>query len=122
MRLTHSVIIGSALAIAGLGSSAVLAQGMPEVATKSGCTACHAVDKKVVGPAWAWVAHRYKDQDKAEAKQTLVEQMEKGGKGNWNEYTGGVPMPPYGPRTSAEQRDQLAEFILGLDPVKPPKD
>ncbi|ALP53934.1 hypothetical protein Tel_12755 [Candidatus Tenderia electrophaga] len=122
MKLTQSMFMGSALAIAALGSNGALAQEMPEIATKSGCTACHAVDKKVVGPAWAWVAHRYQDQDQAEAKKTLLAQMEKGGKGKWTEYTGGVPMPPYGPRTTAEQRDQLAEFILGLDPVKPPND
>ena len=31
------------------------------LARKSGCLSCHAVDKKIVGPAWRDVAKRYKD-------------------------------------------------------------
>jgi cytochrome c len=92
---------------------------MPDIAKKAGCIACHAVDKKVVGPAWAWVAFRYKGN--ADAKKILKEQMVKGGKGKWTDITGGVPMPPYGPRTDEETRDKLADFILSLEPIEPPK-
>ena len=59
-----------------------------ELATKSGCTACHAVDKKVVGPAYKEVAAKYKGDAKAEAM--LCEKVKKGGVGAW----GQVPMPP----------------------------
>ena len=62
-----SVLI-SALVAAGVMAS-VPAFANKDLATKSGCMACHAIDKKLVGPAY---------QDKA------------GGKGVWGE----IPMPP----------------------------
>lgn len=102
-----------------LAGGAASAQDMPPEAQSAGCTACHAIDKKVVGPAWAWVAHKY--QGDADAKSKILDQMVNGGKGKWTDITGGVPMPPYGPRTDEATRDALADFILGLDPVAPPK-
>ena len=59
-----------------------------DLATKSGCTACHAVDKKVVGPGFKEVAAKYKGNAKAEAM--LFDKVKKGGVGTW----GQVPMPP----------------------------
>jgi cytochrome c len=59
-----------------------------ELATKSACTACHAVDKKLVGPSYQDVAKTYKGDPKAEAM--LIEKVKKGGQGVW----GPVPMPP----------------------------
>jgi cytochrome c len=55
---------------------------------KAGCFACHAVDKKLVGPSYKDVAAKYKGQADAVAK--LTEKSRKGGKGVW----GPVPMPP----------------------------
>ncbi|MEJ2181013.1 MAG: cytochrome C-551, partial [Gammaproteobacteria bacterium] len=63
------------------------AQADLDLAKKSGCLACHSVDKKVVGPAWKDVAAKYKGD--AGAKATLVEKVKKGGKGNWTKVTGG---------------------------------
>jgi cytochrome c len=57
------------------------------LATKHNCTACHSVDKKLVGPAYKDVAAKYKGQDVA-AK--LEDKVKKGGAGVW----GPVPMPP----------------------------
>lgn len=54
----------------------------------SGCTACHSVDKKLVGPAFKDVAAKYKNNKDAEA--ALVKKVKTGGKGNWGE----MPMPP----------------------------
>lgn len=117
MKLTPMVLIG-AVSLAFFGAQAG-AQDLPEIATKAGCNACHAVDKKVVGPAWAWVAFRYKGNP--DAKKIIMAQIVNGGKGKWTEVTGGVPMPPYGPRTDEATREKLADFILGLDPIEPPK-
>ncbi len=50
--------------------------------------ACHAVDKKVVGPSYKEVAAKYKADKGAAAK--LEEKVKKGGQGVW----GQVPMPP----------------------------
>jgi cytochrome c len=74
-----------------LASAGILAAGSAsaneELAKKSACTACHAIDKKLVGPAYKEVAAKYKGQKDAEAK--LIEKVKKGGVGTW----GQVPMP-----------------------------
>jgi len=57
---------------------------------KAGCTACHAKDKKLVGPAFKDIAAKYKGQDVA-AK--LFEKVRKGGSGSF----GPVPMAPNPP-------------------------
>ncbi|HJU24123.1 MAG TPA: c-type cytochrome [Casimicrobiaceae bacterium] len=55
---------------------------------KDGCSACHAVDKKIVGPAYEDVAAKYRNDKGAEAK--LVQKVKSGGSGVW----GQIPMPP----------------------------
>ena len=55
---------------------------------KYGCSACHAVDKKIVGPAFQDVAARYQGDKDAAAK--LAPKVKAGGAGVW----GQVPMPP----------------------------
>lgn len=105
----------------GLGMSVVAAAGLVfsaaasadlELAKKSGCLACHSVDNKVVGPAWKDVAKRYKGD--ASARSQLIEKVKKGGKGNWNEITGGVPMPPNSPRVAGPDIEKLVDFVLAL--------
>lgn len=83
-----------------------------DLARKSGCLACHSVDKKVVGPAWKEVAARYKND--AQAKARLISKVKTGGKGNWTDVTGGAPMPPYSPRISDSDITLLVEFVLAL--------
>lgn len=83
-----------------------------DLAKKSGCLACHSVEKKVVGPGWKDVAARYKG--KADAKANLIAKVKKGGKGNWTDVTGGAPMPPYSPRVSDADIEKLVDFILAL--------
>ncbi len=88
------------------------AQEPLDLAKKSGCLACHSVEKKVVGPAWKDVGARYKNE--AGARDSLVEKVKKGTKGAWTEQTGGVPMPPYSPRVSDADIETLVDFILQL--------
>ncbi|CAB1370319.1 c-type cytochrome [Denitratisoma oestradiolicum] len=57
------------------------------LAKAKNCMACHAVDKKLVGPAYKEVAAKYAGKGR---DARLVETVMKGGKGNWGE----VPMPP----------------------------
>ena len=80
------------------------------LAKRSGCLACHDLDKKIVGPAWKDVATRYKGD--ASARNSLITVIMKGGRGNWTEATGGAPMPPYSPRVSDENIAKLVDFIL----------
>ena len=120
MKMTNAILALCAMAVLAYGvEPALAAEAMPDAAKKGGCLACHAIDKKVVGPAWAWVADKYKG-DKAKGKAAIIHQIVNGGKGLWTKYTGGVPMPPYGPRTTEEQRNELADFILDLTPMAPP--
>lgn len=83
-----------------------------DLAKKSGCLACHKIETKLVGPAWRDVSQRYKGD--AGAKGRLVEKVKKGGKGNWTEVTGGLPMPPNSPRVSDENIEKLVTFVLSL--------
>ena len=76
------------LATPALALAATSALANLELATKSGCTACHAVDKKVVGPSYKEVAAKYQGDAKAEAM--LIDKVKKGAAGTW----GQVPMPP----------------------------
>lgn len=82
------------------------------LARKSGCLACHAIDKKVVGPAWQDVAKRYANN--AAARAQLIEKVAKGGKGNWADVVGTAAMPPYHPRASMEDIGKLVDFVLSL--------
>ena len=83
-----------------------LTAGTLDLARKSGCLACHAVDDAIVGPAWKPVSLRYKDYPPA--KDYLVNKVKKGGKGAWDN----VPMPPYSPRVTDETINALVERIL----------
>ncbi|MEJ2179977.1 MAG: c-type cytochrome [Gammaproteobacteria bacterium] len=104
----------STAVIFGIASLVLSSTAMADLdlAKKSGCLACHSVDKKVVGPAWKDVAAKYKGQ--ADAKATLITKVAKGGKGNWTKVTGGAPMPPYSPRVSDANIEKLVDFIMGL--------
>ena len=93
-------------AIAGLmGSTAAFADAGADLAKSKNCLACHAVDKKLVGPAYKDVAAKYKGDKSAEAK--LIEKVQKGGVGAW----GQVPMPP-NPQVSAADAKTLVAWVL----------
>lgn len=91
--------------IAVVAAAGLLAAGAAsanaDLAQKSGCLACHSVDKKVVGPGFKEVAAKYKGDKGAEAK--LVEKVKKGGAGVW----GQVPMPP----NSAVKDDDIKTLV-----------
>ena len=79
-----------------------------ELAQKKSCMACHATDKKLVGPSYKEVAAKYAGQKDAVAQ--LAERIQKGsvpGKGNW----GAIPMPA-NPQVSADEAKQLATWVL----------
>lgn len=76
------------------------------LAQKKNCMACHATDKKVVGPAYKDVAKKYAGQN-AEAK--LVTKIKQGGSGVW----GAIPMPA-NPQVSDAEAKQLVSWVLSL--------
>jgi len=92
-----------ALAAAATLSTPVLAD--QALATSKNCMACHAVDKKMVGPSYKDIAKKYAG-DKAAADK-LAEKVIKGGSGVW----GPVPMPA-NPQVNAEESKKLVAWIL----------
>ena len=89
--------------------AAVSAPAMADeaLAKSKNCMACHAVDKKLVGPAYKDVAKKYAGQKDAEA--TLVSHVLKGSKDVW----GPVPMPANANVTEAEAK-KLVAWVLSL--------
>jgi cytochrome c len=84
------VIAVAALAgvLAGGAANAADAAKAKQLAQKFNCLACHAEDKKLVGPAYKEIAKKYKGDAGAEAK--LIAKVKSGGGGVW----GSIPMPP----------------------------
>ena len=77
-----------------------------QMPAKYGCTACHAVDHKVVGPAFKDVAAKYRGKD---VEAALVEKVKNGGSGVW----GQVPMTP-NPQVPDEDLHAIVKWILAL--------
>jgi cytochrome c len=75
-----------------------------DLATKSGCLACHAADKKLVGPSYQDVAKKYAG--KKDAEVTLAASIKAGGSGKW----GQIPMPAQ--NLSDADLKTLAKWIL----------
>ena len=84
---------GSAMADAGLAAS-------------KNCMSCHAVDKKLLGPAFKEIATKYASDKTATDK--LVLKIMKGGSGAW----GAVPMPA-NPQVNDAEAKRLVAWILG---------
>jgi len=77
------------------------------LATAKNCMACHAVDKKLVGPSYKDVAAKYKGD--ASAADKMAVKIIKGGSGVW----GPVPMPANAQVNEADAK-KLATWILGM--------
>ena len=94
-----------AVAVLGLAvaSGPVFAQA--ELAKQKNCLACHAVDKKLVGPSYKDVAAKYKSDKDAAAK--LAKKIREGGVGVW----GQVPMPA-NPQVNEQEAMSLAKWVL----------
>ena len=97
------IVLGAALG-AALASPAFASADM---AQKKNCLACHAVDKKVIGPSYKDVAAKYAGQKDAADK--LAQKILKGGSGVW----GAVPMPA-NPQVNEAEAKTLAAWVLGI--------
>ena len=102
--MKHIVILAAGLLVAGAANTAY-AQDAAKLAAEKACMACHAIDKKVVGPGFKDVAAKYKANATAEAM--LVQKVLKGGVGVW----GQVPMPPNA-SLKEEEAKLLVKWIL----------
>lgn len=91
------------MAVSALASTSAFAQA--DLAKSKNCLACHAVNAKLVGPAYKDVAAKYAGQKGAEDK--LVQKVMKGGSGVW----GAVPMPA-NPQVSEAEARSLVKWVL----------
>ena len=117
-----SLTVTAGLMIAG----SAMAQDMPPLAKKNNCVACHAIDHKVVGPAWMDVSKKYKgattykyssngsaapDAKEYPLVEGLMHKVSHGGHGNW----GSMPMIANDPTEKKQDEiKQLVQFVLGL--------
>jgi cytochrome c len=103
MKKTAALLLALTVSAAGVAA----ADELEDMMKKNGCNACHAEDKKVIGPSYKDVAAKYKGDASAVAK--LSDKVKKGGSGVW----GPVPMPP---NTQVKDEDvkKMVELILAL--------
>ncbi len=104
MNIQRISLIAAAVGTLALGGAAS-AQDAAKLAQEKACLACHAIDKKVVGPSYKEVAAKYKSDKNAEAN--LAKKIRAGGVGVW----GQVPMPP---STTVNEKEAavLAKWVL----------
>lgn len=110
MHLKKVVLAASAL-LAAAGANALDAAAAKALASKSACLACHAADKKLVGPAYKDVAAKHAGQ--ADALEKVAARIKSGGSGMY----GAVPMPPQ-PALKDEELKLLAAWVLAGAPDK----
>jgi cytochrome c len=101
MKAARIAVVVAAVCLA----SAARAQSLEDLLKKNGCTACHAVDKKVIGPAYVDVANKYKSDPKAPAY--LQNKIKQGGSGVW----GSLPMPPNTQVSDADIKAIVADIL-----------
>jgi cytochrome c len=101
--LMMAVAAAGSLMVAGIAGADDAGQAL---AQKSGCLACHSIDKKVLGPSYKDVAAKYKGQKDAEAK--LIDKVKKGGSGTW----GPIPMPANSPQVKDDDIKTIVEWVL----------
>jgi cytochrome c len=78
-----------------------------ELAKGNGCLSCHAMDEKIVGPAYSKVAAKYSDDKDAAA--SLAQSIRNGSSGKW----GRAAMPPHA-SMSNEDINLLARWVLTI--------
>lgn len=101
---TMKTLLAAALVLAFAPSAA--RADADEAMIKAGCMACHAKDKKIIGPSFKDIAVKYKGKD---VVATLMDKVRKGGSGSF----GPVPMAPSGPDKISDTNLKAAvELIL----------
>jgi cytochrome c551/c552 len=96
---------GAAPAVPAAVATATGTPNVKDLLARNACTACHAVDSKVVGPSFREVGTKYKSRTDGEA--FLANRIRSGGQGNW----GAVPMPPQ-PALKDDDARAIARWVL----------
>ena len=101
MKRTLIVTLASAASLLAIAP----AHASMDLAKAKNCTACHAVDKKLIGPSYKDVAAKYATDKDAVAK--LSKKVREGGVGAW----GQIPMPA-NPQVNADEATALVKWVL----------
>jgi cytochrome c len=91
----------------GMLTTTAPAWASAELAKQKNCLACHAADKKLVGPAYKDIAAKYKADKNAQA--ALAKKIREGGVGVW----GQIPMPA-NPQVNEKEAQTLAKWVLSM--------
>lgn len=91
-------------AFAALSAPAMASEAL---AKANNCMACHAADKKLVGPAYKDISKKYAGNAAAVAQ--LATKIQKGGSGVW----GAIPMPA-NPKVNDADAKALAQWVLSM--------
>ena len=100
-------------ALAALLSTAP-ALASEDLAKQKACFTCHAAQTKLIGPAFADIAAKYKAEKDVDTK--LAVKIRAGGSGVW----GQIPMPPNAAVSEAEAKT-LAKWVLTVAAAAPAK-
>ena len=101
------IALAAGLSLCSGTEAALDAAAAEALMKKNGCTGCHEVDRKVIGPAFRDVAARYRGDKDASVR--LQDKVKKGGTHVWGE----AAMPPNVLASDADVR-QLVDWMLGL--------
>lgn len=105
-KILMVIAAAAGVALASGAGAAVDAAKAKALAQSKNCLACHAVDKKLVGPSYVEIAKKYKGNKDAEGM--LIKKVINGGGGVW----GTIPMPPN--PVKEDESKLLVEWILSL--------
>ncbi|QZA79122.1 c-type cytochrome [Deefgea tanakiae] len=97
-------MLAAVLSVGLLINASAFAAPVDDLLKSKNCMACHAVDKKIVGPSYKDVAAKYKGNK--DAVTLLATKIQKGGSGVW----GAVPMPPNA--VTAAEAKMLAAWVM----------
>jgi len=105
--MNRKFAVAALVAACGMLTIAAPALASEQLAKDRNCLACHATDKKLVGPAYKDIAAKYKADKNAHA--TLVKKVREGGVGVW----GQIPMPA-NPQVNEQEAQTLVKWILSM--------
>ena len=105
--MTKKFAVAALLSACGMLTIAAPAFANAELAKQKNCLACHAGDKKLVGPAYREIAAKYKADKNAPA--VLAKKIREGGVGVW----GQIPMPA-NPQVNEQEAQTLAKWVLSM--------
>jgi cytochrome c len=105
MNVSHRLVLGALLVPLTVTHAPEAAASM-ELARARNCMACHAVERKLIGPSFKEIAARYASGGDAAVK-LMASKIVNGGAGAW----GAVPMPA-NPKVTADEAQKLAQWVL----------